>query len=79
VILGQEWAAQGFNASDIDPDNRGEAYLLAEGGIPYRIKTPYLSDRDIYRVADYAAHTRALAGLYVPKPIDLNELMNLAL
>jgi S-DNA-T family DNA segregation ATPase FtsK/SpoIIIE len=79
VILGQEWAAQGFNASDIDPDNRGEAFLLAEGGTPYRIKTPYLSDRDIYRVADYAAHTRQLAGLYVPKPIDLNELMNLAL
>ncbi|HWB35162.1 MAG TPA: FtsK/SpoIIIE domain-containing protein, partial [Rugosimonospora sp.] len=37
VILGQGWAAQGFNAVEIDPDNRGEAFLLAEGGTPYRI------------------------------------------
>jgi len=79
VILGQEWAAQGFNASDIDPDNRGEAFLLAEGGTPFRIKTSYLSERDIYRVADYAVYTRQIAGLYVPKPIDLAELTNLAL
>jgi len=79
VILGQEWAHQGFNASEIDPTNRGEAFLLAEGGIPFRIKTTYLSDKDIYRIADYAAHTRQLAGVYVPKPIDLAELANLAL
>jgi S-DNA-T family DNA segregation ATPase FtsK/SpoIIIE len=67
VILGQEWAAQGFNASDIDPDNRGEAYLLAEGGLPYRIKGAYLTDEEIYRISGYAIATRHASGLDVPR------------
>jgi len=79
VILGQEWASQGFDASTIDPTNRGEAFLLAEGGTPYRIKTAYLSSKDRYRIADYAVHTRQQAGQYTPKPIDLTELTNLTL
>ena len=78
VILGQDWATQGFNAAEIDPDNRGEAFLLAEGGVPYRVKAAYMDARDRYRVSDYAVHVRHEAGLYVPEPIDLAELMNLA-
>ncbi len=61
------------------PHNRGEAFLLAEGGTPYRIKTAYLRPRTRYRIADYAVHTRQQAGQYMPKPIDLTELTNLAL
>ncbi|WP_239152575.1 FtsK/SpoIIIE domain-containing protein [Virgisporangium aliadipatigenens] len=58
IILGQGWAQQGFNANDIRPTNQGEAFLIAEGGIPQRIKAAYLSDSEIYRIADYATWTR---------------------
>ncbi|MGC4756983.1 FtsK/SpoIIIE domain-containing protein [Micromonospora trifolii] len=58
IILGQGWAEQGYTASDISPTNQGAAYLLAEGGVPRRIKAAYLTDTDIYNIADYAAWTR---------------------
>ncbi|MFI5491353.1 FtsK/SpoIIIE domain-containing protein [Actinoplanes sp. NPDC051859] len=58
VILGQGWADLGYSATDIDPDNRGAAWLLAEGGIPRRIKAAYLSDAQIYAIADYATWLR---------------------
>jgi S-DNA-T family DNA segregation ATPase FtsK/SpoIIIE len=58
VILGQGWADLGYTATDIDPDNRGAAWLLAEGGIPRRIKAAYLTDEQIYNIADYAAWMR---------------------
>ncbi|MGV9213206.1 FtsK/SpoIIIE domain-containing protein [Micromonospora sp. RB23] len=58
IILGQGWAEQGYTASDISPINQGAAYLLAEGGVPRRIKAAYLTDTDIYNIADYAAWTR---------------------
>ncbi|MEU7917851.1 FtsK/SpoIIIE domain-containing protein [Micromonospora zamorensis] len=60
IILGQGWAEQGYTASDISPTNQGAAYLLAEGGVPRRIKAAYLTDTDIYNIADYAAWTRRL-------------------
>jgi S-DNA-T family DNA segregation ATPase FtsK/SpoIIIE len=66
IILGQDWAAQGYDAKDINPDNRGEAYLLAEGGIPRRIKAAYLTDEQIYQIADYAAWIRRPSRLYTP-------------
>lgn len=58
LILGRGWASQGFNAATILPDNPGEGYLLAEGGIPLRMKTPWMSDAQIEAVVDYAAWTR---------------------
>ncbi len=58
IILGQGWAEQGYNAADIAPTNQGAAYLLAEGGLPRRVKAAYLSDADIYAIADYAAWLR---------------------
>jgi S-DNA-T family DNA segregation ATPase FtsK/SpoIIIE len=63
IILGQGWAEQGYNANDISPDNPGEAFLLAEGGTPRRIKAAYLSDEDIYRIADHAAVIRHPDGI----------------
>jgi S-DNA-T family DNA segregation ATPase FtsK/SpoIIIE len=66
VILGQGWADLGYSATDIDPDNRGAAWLLAEGGIPRRIKAAYLSDEQIYAIADYAAWLRRPSGITVP-------------
>jgi S-DNA-T family DNA segregation ATPase FtsK/SpoIIIE len=68
VILGQGWADLGYTATDIDPENRGAAWLLAEGGIPRRIKAAWLSDVDIYNIADYAAWLRRPSGITTPTP-----------
>ncbi|BCJ55081.1 hypothetical protein Asp14428_65560 [Actinoplanes sp. NBRC 14428] len=68
VILGQGWADLGYSATDIDPDNRGAAWLLAEGGIPRRIKAAYLTDEQIYSIADYAAWMRRPSGTTTPAP-----------
>ena len=58
IILGDGWSEAGFTATDISPLNQGEALLIAEGGIPQRIKVAYLTDADITALADYAAWTR---------------------
>ena len=58
IVLGDGWSDAGFSATDISPLNPGEALLIAEGGIPQRIKVAYLSDSDITALADYAAWTR---------------------
>jgi S-DNA-T family DNA segregation ATPase FtsK/SpoIIIE len=58
IILGDGWSAAGFSAADISPLNQGEAFLIAEGGTPERIKVAYLTDADIIALADYAAWTR---------------------
>jgi DNA segregation ATPase FtsK/SpoIIIE, S-DNA-T family len=58
IILGDGWSGAGFSATDISPVNPGEALLIAEGGIPQRIKAAYLSDADITALADYAAWIR---------------------
>jgi DNA segregation ATPase FtsK/SpoIIIE, S-DNA-T family len=68
VILGQGWAELGYTATDIDPENRGAAWLLAEGGIPRRIKAAYLTDEQIYAIADYAAWLRHPADSTTPAP-----------
>ena len=57
IILGDGWSAAGFSATDISPLNQGEAFLIAEGGTPQRIKAAYLSDTDIIALADHAAIT----------------------
>lgn len=59
TILGQGWAKQGFSAAAIDPSKRGVGYLLAEGGVPVLLKTPYLSDEEIEVVAKRAQRLRA--------------------
>jgi S-DNA-T family DNA segregation ATPase FtsK/SpoIIIE len=59
IILGRRLEpGAGYNATDISPTNQGAAYLLAEGGIPRRIKVAYLADDDIKAIADYAAWIR---------------------
>jgi DNA segregation ATPase FtsK/SpoIIIE, S-DNA-T family len=47
VVLGQGWASAGYSAATIDPLARGVAWLLAETGVPRRIKTAFLTDSDI--------------------------------
>ena len=58
IILGDGWSGAGFSATDISPLNQGEAFLIAEGGSPQRIKVAYLSDADIIALADHAAEAR---------------------
>jgi len=58
VILGHGWANQGYCATDIDPAARGVGWLLAEGGIPRRLKTAYLSDDNIRALVAFGAHLR---------------------
>jgi S-DNA-T family DNA segregation ATPase FtsK/SpoIIIE len=68
VILGQGWAEAGYNAMDINPANPGEALLLAESGTPRRLKGAWLSDEDIYGIADYVAWMRRPSGIATPVP-----------
>ncbi len=68
IILGDGWSQAGFSATDIPPTNPGEGFLIAEGGIPQRLKVAYLSDHDIRALADYAAWTRRTGSLTTPGP-----------
>ena len=58
IVLGHGWATRGFNAADIDPSERGVGYLLAEGGIPVRMRCAYLTDDQIASIAAGAAQLR---------------------
>jgi S-DNA-T family DNA segregation ATPase FtsK/SpoIIIE len=62
IILGYGWAKAGYSAANIAPEDRGVGWLLAEGGIPRRIKAAYLSDADIYALVDRAAWIRRRGG-----------------
>lgn len=59
TILGQGWATRGYSASTIDPEHRGVGYLLAEGGVPMRLRAPYLSDEDVAVLAHRAEMLRS--------------------
>ena len=59
VILGHGWANEGYTASDIDPGTRGVGWLIAEGGMPRRIRTAYLTDDQVSQLADRAATLRS--------------------
>jgi DNA segregation ATPase FtsK/SpoIIIE, S-DNA-T family len=63
IILSVGWAAQGFSARDIAPEDRGIGLLLAEGGEPRRMKSAYLSDADIYSLVEYARQLRRRRSL----------------
>jgi DNA segregation ATPase FtsK/SpoIIIE, S-DNA-T family len=58
TVLGHGWASQGYTAAAIDPKARGVSWLLAETGVPRRVKTAYLTDEDIKHLAAYAARLR---------------------
>src|ERR687893_770044 len=54
IILGYGWAKAGYSANLIAPEDRGIGYLLAEGGIPRRMKCAYLTDQHIYALVEHA-------------------------
>ena len=59
VILGHGWANEGYTAADIDPAARGVGWLIAEGGVPRRIKAAFLDDGQVGALAQRAAKLRA--------------------
>lgn len=58
IILGHGWGKAGYDASAIAPEDLGVGWLRAEGGVPVRIKSAFLSDAQIYDLVDYAAWLR---------------------
>lgn len=58
VVLGHGWAQRGYSATDVDPAARGVGWLIAEGGVPRRVKSAFLSDSDAADLAAYAARLR---------------------
>jgi DNA segregation ATPase FtsK/SpoIIIE, S-DNA-T family len=60
VILGHGWAGQGYSATDIDPGARGVGWLLAEGGIPRRVRVAYLTDVQVRGLATEASRRRTV-------------------
>jgi FtsK/SpoIIIE family len=58
TILGGGWASAGFNAGTVDAAHRGIGFLLHEGGQPVRLRTFYLADDDLSRLAARAESLR---------------------
>jgi len=58
TILGQGWASQGYNAATISPADRGVGFLLADDGLPVRLRTYYLDDQAVAELASRAVSVR---------------------
>jgi hypothetical protein len=63
TILGQGWSSQGHNAATIGPAQRGVGLLLAEDGLPVRLRSFYLDDQALDQLAERACALRADAWL----------------
>jgi hypothetical protein len=59
TILGQGWASLGHSAATIAPGQRGVGLLLAEDGIPVRMRGYHLADHAVAAIAERAAALRA--------------------
>jgi hypothetical protein len=58
TILGRGWASAGYSATDVLAEARGVGYLLAEGGVPVRLRSYHLDDATLLSIADRAAELR---------------------
>lgn len=58
IILSQGWAGHGYSAKAIRPEGIGQAWLLAEGGFPRRMRCAYLNDDHIRTLISHAKHLR---------------------
>ena len=63
TILGAGWASQGHTAATIAPSQRGIGLLLAEDGLPVRLRCFYLGDAAVDGLAERACALRADASL----------------
>jgi len=62
TVLGSGWAAEGFNAAAIEPATRGVGWLLAESGLPRRLRCHHVADADIETIVDRAVAVRSRSG-----------------
>lgn len=64
TILGQGWAARGYSAGLIQPDQRGAGYVLAEGSSPVQMRAAFIDPGkgEIEAIASRAARLRREAG-----------------
>jgi hypothetical protein len=62
TVLGSGWAAAGASAADIDPATRGVGLLLADTGVPRRLRCDHVTDADIDTVVARAIALRATYG-----------------
>ena len=60
-MLGQGWASLGYSASAVDAADRGVGLLLAEGGMPVRLRACWLDDDQLATLAARAEALRAVA------------------
>jgi DNA segregation ATPase FtsK/SpoIIIE-like protein len=60
TVLGQGWASLGFSASAVDAADRGVGLLLAEGGVPVRLRACWLDDDQVALLAGRAEALRAV-------------------
>jgi hypothetical protein len=58
TILGQGWAGQGCDATDVELTHKGVGWLLAEGALPVRCKAFHLDDACLAEVAARAEQLR---------------------
>jgi hypothetical protein len=73
TILGAGWAAAGFSASSIDARTPGVGLLLAEGEMPRRVRSHYLTDAQIRSIAARGRVLRnqqATVHAAVVRPVD---------
>ncbi|GAA1082064.1 FtsK/SpoIIIE domain-containing protein [Pseudonocardia alni] len=70
IVLGHGWASRGHSAASVAPETKGIGFLLAEGGVPRRIKAAHLSDEQVYALADHAAMRRLAAGIAHGQDLD---------
>ena len=59
TVLGSGWASLGYAASTIDAADRGVGLLLAEGGVPVRLRACWLDDDQLAVLAGRAEALRA--------------------
>ena len=72
TILGQGWASSGYNAASIAPGQRGVGLLLAEDGLPVRMRGFHLADEDVAAIAARASAARADRWLDEEGPARMN-------
>jgi len=59
TILGSGWASLGYAASTVDAADRGVGLLLAEGGLPVRLRACWLDDDQLVALATRAETLRS--------------------
>jgi hypothetical protein len=62
TVLGSGWAAAGYSAADIDPATRGVGLLLADTGVPRRLRCHHVTDADIDAIVQRAIALRSRSG-----------------